>query len=89
MTLLKIDFIHNKFINLHANIFQHNHILKKTSHEVFMSIRKIPFEFYQIKKGENLKTIAQKYNIDSTKILLDNNISPKQIKEGVFILLKK
>lgn len=54
-----------------------------------MSMKKIPFPFYQVKKGENLKTISQKYNIDSTKILLDNNISPKQIKEGVFIILNK
>lgn len=54
-----------------------------------MSIKKIPFEFYQVKKGENLKVISQKYAIDSTKILLDNNLTPKQIKEGVFIILKK
>lgn len=54
-----------------------------------MSIKKIPFPYYQVKKGENLKIISQKYNIDSTKILLDNNMSPKQIKEGVFILLKR
>ena len=53
-----------------------------------MTMKKIPFEYYQVKKGENLKVIAQKYNIDSTKILLDNNLSPKQIKEGVFIVLK-
>jgi len=54
-----------------------------------MSITKIPFPYYQVKKGENLKTISQKYGIDSTKILLDNNLSPKQIKEGVFIVLKR
>jgi LysM repeat protein len=54
-----------------------------------MSIKKIPFPYYQIKKGENLKIISQKYNIDSTKILLDNNLSPRQIKEGIFIILKK
>lgn len=54
-----------------------------------MSIKKIPFEFYQVKKGETLKTISQKFEIESTKILLDNNMSPKQIKEGVFIILKK
>ena len=54
-----------------------------------MSINKISFPYHQIKKGENLKTISEKYQIESTKILLDNNLSPKQIKEGVFILLKK
>lgn len=52
-------------------------------------MKKIPFPYYQVKKGENLKIISQKYNIDSTKILLDNNLSPKQIKEGIFIVLNK
>ncbi|MBE7075736.1 MAG: LysM peptidoglycan-binding domain-containing protein [Clostridiales bacterium] len=54
-----------------------------------MSIKKIPFPFYQVKKGENLKIISQKFQIDSTKILLDNNLSPKQVKEGCFLILKK
>lgn len=53
-----------------------------------MSVKKISFPYYKVKKGENLKTISQKFNIESTKILLDNNLSPKQIKEGVFILIK-
>lgn len=54
-----------------------------------MSIKKIPFPYYQVKKGENLRTLSQKFEIDSTKILLDNCISPKQIKEGVFLVIKK
>ena len=52
-------------------------------------IRKITFPYYRVGKGENLKIISQKFGIDSTKILLDNNLSPKQIKEGIFILIKK
>lgn len=51
-------------------------------------IKKIVFPFYQVKEGENLKTISQKTGIDSTKILLENSMTPKQIKEGVFIVLK-
>lgn len=54
-----------------------------------MSIKKIPFPFYQVKPGETLRSIAEKTGIDSTKILLDNNISPKQVKEGVFLILRK
>lgn len=54
-----------------------------------MSLKKVVFPYYQVKKGENLKIVSQKFGIDSTKILLDNQMSPKQIKEGVFILLKK
>ena len=56
---------------------------------VTMSMKKISFPYYQIKKGETLKSISQKFEIDSTKILLGNNISPRQIKEGKFIILKK
>lgn len=50
-----------------------------------MSIRKIHFPYYKIKHGENLKIISEKFNINPTKILLENNLSPAQIKEGVFI----
>lgn len=57
--------------------------------EEVMSITKILFPYYRVKKGENLKIISEKFQIDSTKILLDNNLSPKQIKEGVFIKIKK
>ncbi len=64
-------------------------IKAKTEIVVTMSIKKISFPYYQIKKGETLKSISQKFEIDSTKILLDNNISPRQIKEGKFIILKK
>ncbi len=54
-----------------------------------MSINKRTFPYHQVKKGENLKILSEKYKIDSTKILLDNSISPKQIKEGVFLLIKR
>ena len=54
-----------------------------------MSIKKIPFPYYKVKKGENLRIISEKFQIESTKILLDNNLSPKQIKEGVFIKIQK
>ena len=53
-----------------------------------MSLKKIPFPYYQVQKGENLRVLSQKFGVDSTKILLDNAISPKQIKEGVFLLIK-
>lgn len=54
-----------------------------------MSLKKISFPYYQVKEGENLKIIAEKFGVDSTKILLDNHMSPKQIKQGVFIILNK
>lgn len=52
-------------------------------------MKKHSFPYYQIKKGETLKSISQKFKIDSTKILLDNNLSPKHFKEGIFIILNK
>ena len=52
-----------------------------------MSIKKITFPYYRVKHGENLKTISQKFGVNPTKILLENNLSPKQIKEGIFIKL--
>ena len=54
-----------------------------------MSIKKISFPYYQVQKGENLRTLSQKFGVESTKILLDNRISPKQIKEGIFLVIKK
>ena len=52
-----------------------------------MSLTKKVFPFYQVKRGENLNVVAKKNNIDATQILLKNNLSPKQIKEGVFLRL--
>ncbi len=52
-------------------------------------IIKTTFPYHQVKKGENLRTLSKKYGVDSTKILLDNSISPKQIQEGMFIIIKK
>jgi hypothetical protein len=54
-----------------------------------MSIKKKIFPFYQVREGENLKTIAEKFDINPTKILIDNNITPKQIKNGIFIKIEK
>lgn len=50
-----------------------------------MSIKKTTFPYYQVKKGENLRTISQKFGVDSTTILLKNNLAPQQVKEGVLL----
>ncbi len=54
-----------------------------------MPLKKTTFPYYQVKKGENLKTVAKKFGVDSTKILLDNQISPRMVKEGVFLVIRK
>lgn len=53
-----------------------------------MSAKKTTFPYYKLKEGENLKSVCKKLNLDSTEILLLNNLSPKQIKEGIFIKIK-
>ena len=53
--------------------------------EVKMSVKKIAFPYYRVKEGENLKILSEKFHTDSVKILLLNNMSPKQIKEGAFV----
>lgn len=53
--------------------------------EVKMSVKKIAFPYYRVKEGENLKILTEKFHTDSVKILLLNNMSPKQIKEGAFV----
>ncbi len=50
-----------------------------------MSVKKVAFPYYRVKEGENLKILSEKFHTDSVKILLLNNMSPKQIKEGAFV----
>ena len=54
-----------------------------------MSIKKIPFPYYRVKEGETLKTVAEKLEVDATKILLDNCVAPREIKEGVLLKITK
>ena len=78
------------------NILKKEH--KKAKHIVYaykylkgknMSLKKISFPYYRVREGENLKVVAEKFGVDSTKILLDNNLSPKQVREGIFIKISK
>lgn len=38
--------------------------------------------FYKVKKGDSLSSIAKAYNMHPTELLIKNNISPKEIYEG-------
>lgn len=46
-------------------------------------------EIYKIKKGDTLNSIASRYNVNPTQILIENAITPKQIREGYIIEIKK
>lgn len=52
------------------------------------SMKKIKDAIYLVKKGDSLNSIAKKYNVNSTKILIDNNCTPKMIKEGMVLFIK-
>ncbi len=41
--------------------------------------------FYRVKKGDTLNSIAERYKISPTEILIQNMIVPKNIREG-FVL---
>ncbi|MBR1890771.1 MAG: LysM peptidoglycan-binding domain-containing protein [Clostridia bacterium] len=53
-----------------------------------MSLTKITFPYYIVKKGETLKSVSQKFSVPATKILLDNDIAPRDVKEGVLLIIK-
>ena len=52
-----------------------------------MTVKKILSPIYKIKNGDTLKSIASKYKINPTEILLFNNITPRQIHEGFILFL--
>jgi len=54
-----------------------------------MSVKKICFPYYLVKEGDNLRTLSNRFEIDGTKILIDNNISPKQIRPGTILKIEK
>ncbi len=51
-------------------------------------MQKIKDPIYIVKANESLNQIAEKFDINPTKILIDNGCTPKMIKENVVLLLK-
>lgn len=45
--------------------------------------------FYIVKKGDTIDKIAEKYNVHPTSILINNYLTPKMIKEGCILFIKK
>lgn len=45
--------------------------------------------FYIVKKGDTLTSIAKKYDVNPTQILVENYITPNGIKEGVILSITK
>ena len=43
---------------------------------------------YKIKKGDTLNSIANRYGVNPTQILVENAIIPRQIREGFVISIK-
>jgi len=45
--------------------------------------------FYIVKRGDTIEKIAAKYNVNPTAILINNYITPKMIKEGCILFIKR
>ncbi len=45
--------------------------------------------FYVVKKGDSLNSIAKKFDVNPTQILVENYITPSAIKEGVILSITK
>ncbi len=43
--------------------------------------------FYIVQQNDDIEIIAKKYNINSTKILLLNNLTPYMIREGKILYI--
>ena len=50
-------------------------------------MKKENLPIYRVQKGDTLNSIALKYNINPTQILVENAITPSQIREGMIIVL--
>ncbi len=52
-------------------------------------MKKIYMPYYIVKKGETLDSISQKFDINPTQILVENYLTPAQIKAGTILSITK
>lgn len=45
--------------------------------------------FYVVKSGDTLASLAEKFEVSQTQILVENYLTPSAIKEGVVISITK
>ena len=46
-------------------------------------------QIYIVKENDNIEKIAKKYQVSPISILIYNNLSPKMIKRGRVLFIKK
>ena len=63
----------------------HFFVIFITNQKYTRYMKKQNLPIYIVKKSDTLNSIAQKYNINPTEILIKNSITPKQIKEGTIL----
>lgn len=51
-------------------------------------MKKRKVSIYKIKDVDSLSTLAEKFKINPTQILIENQISPKEIYEGNILYFK-
>lgn len=52
-------------------------------------MRKELNQIYIVKENDNIENIAKKYQLNPINILIYNNLSPKMIKKGTILFIKK
>lgn len=45
--------------------------------------------FYIVKKGDTIDKIAKNYGVNATSILIINNITPKMVRPGSVLYIKR
>ena len=45
--------------------------------------------FYKIKNGDTLASLAEKFDVSQSQILVENYLTPSSIQEGVIISITK
>lgn len=46
-------------------------------------------QIYIVKENDSIEKIAEKYNVSTLSILIANNVTPKMIKKGKVLFIKK
>lgn len=54
-----------------------------------LAMQKVYLPLYIIKSGDTLASLAEKFNVSPSQILVENYLTPAAIKEGMIISITK
>lgn len=52
-------------------------------------MRKEYNQIYIVREGDNIENISKKYAVSPLSILISNNITPKMVKKGKVLVIKR